>query len=152
MTPLTELQEFFALAAKNIARIFHEKGEVIPMWHAVDAQGEHILIATPWSNDREKDIAVQGLRQMFKEKGVKRYAFMVEAWMRHAASREDISARVSEHPDRREIVNISAEDRKGNRLMGWYYILRPEHGKATLSPLHMGNEILTSGRFTGMLQ
>lgn len=153
MTPLTELQDFFAIAAENVSRIFRESGEAMPMWHAVDGNNEHILIATPWENDDEKDAASEALHEIFKEKRVKRFAFICEAWVVQAASAETaLDTRPSKHPDRREVLMISAENREGNSLSGFFYILRPEHDKPTLSPLHMNDHDALAGRFTGMLR
>lgn len=154
MTPLTELQDFFAITAENLSRMFRESGEVVPMWHAVDGNDEHILIATPWSSDEEKDITSRALRQMFRAKKVKRFAFMVEAWTAEVSTLAEVNEgpRPSEHPDRREVLMITAENREGNSLSGFFYILRPEHGKATLSPLHMNDYHAVVGRFTDMLR
>src|SRR5262245_37757074 len=118
MTPLTELQDFFACAAENAARLFNASGEVLPMWHSVNAQGEHVLIATPWANDEEKDLASERLRLLFKATGVKRFAFIAEAWTAPAKTMGEVreGPRPSAHPDRREILMISAEDRWGNTL------------------------------------
>jgi hypothetical protein len=154
MTPLTELQDFFAIAAENAANMFRVSGEVMSMWHAVDGKNEHILIATPWSNDDEKDITADALRQMFHAKKVKRFAFICEAWIATVKTMKEINEgpRPSEHPDRREVLMISAENREGDALSGFFYILRPEHGDATLSPLHMNDYTGLKGRFTGMLR
>jgi hypothetical protein len=154
MTPLTELQDFFAIAAENAARMFRGSGEVLPMWHAVNGKDEHILIATPWSSDEEKDITQQGLRRMFQVQCVKRFAFICEAWTAQVSTMAEVNdgPRPSEHPDRREVLMISAEDREGNAISGFFYILRPEHGDSTLSPLHMNDFDALQGRFTGMLR
>jgi hypothetical protein len=154
MTPLTELQDFFAIAAENTACMFRKNGGVLAMWHAVDGNDEHILIATPWNNDDEKDIASGALRQMFRAKKVKRFAFICEAWTAEVSTMAEVreGPRPSEHPDRREVLMINAEDREGNSLSGFFYILRPEHGEATLSPLHMNDYTGMTGRFTGMLR
>lgn len=154
MTPLTELQDFFAVAADLAARMFRKSGEILPMWHAVTGNDEHLVIATPWSNDEEKDITQRGLRRMFQVQCVKRFAFICEAWTAELKTIAEAKEgpRPSEHPDRREVLMISAEDRWGNALSGFFYILRPEHGDSTLSPLHMNDFDTLQGRFTGMLR
>lgn len=154
MTYLTELQDFFAIAADNTANMFRKHGEVQPMWHAVDGNDQHILIATPWRDDDEKDATSQALRTMFRAKNVKRFAFICEAWVATVKTLAEVNdgLRPSEHPDRREVLMINAEDRQGNELSGFFYILRPEHGPATLSPLHMNDFTGMKGRFTGMLR
>jgi hypothetical protein len=71
---------------------------------------------------------------------VKCYAFICEAWSTMATNLSEVADYMgvwTRHPDRREILSISAEDRDGTNMMGWYFILRPEHGPAKLSRLHM---------------
>jgi hypothetical protein len=158
MTTNTKLQELFDIATENAAKVFNESDEheVLPMWHAVAGNDEHILIATPWNSDKEKDIVVKGLRQMFAAKQVKRFAFIVEAWVA-SISQSGITPntyagpRPSEHPDRREVLMINAEDRDGSQIMGWYYILRPEHGPPKLSPLEVKPYDQFTGRMVGLL-
>jgi hypothetical protein len=140
MDSLDKLHDLFTLAAEHAAKIFRETGEVLAMWHAVDGNDENILIATPWFSPEEKRATAEVLREMFRKQRVKRYAFMCEAWTLMARSREaaiSVAGRIHLHPDRREILAITAEDRDGHSLMGHYYILRPEHGSPTLSPLQM---------------
>jgi hypothetical protein len=154
-----KLQELFDLAATNAAKIFNESDdhEVLPMWHAVFGNGEHALIATPWENEKEKRIVVSQLRKMFAAKQVKRFAFIVEAWTVTMQTEEDVngvkdgSLRPSEHPDRREVLIIHAEDRDGESIIGQYYILRPEHGPPKLSPLEVMPYTCTKGRMMGLL-
>ena len=155
MTRNQKLRELFDIAAKNAARMFLESDdhEVLPMWHAVLGNGEHALIASPWSSDEEKQIAITALRELFRDKQVKRYAFIVEAWTAQVTSEREVheGPRPSEHPDRREILMISAEDRSGESIMGQYYILRPEHGPPKLSPLEVMPYDQMTGRMMGLL-
>jgi hypothetical protein len=150
-----KLRELFDLAATNAAKIFLESDdhEVQPMWHAVDGKNKHVLIATPWSSDDEKDVVVKTLRKMFAANQVKRYAFIVEAWVARVSSEREVhdGPRPSEHPDRREVLMISAEDRSGETIMGHYYILRPERGPPKLSPLEVMPYDQMSGRMMGLL-
>jgi hypothetical protein len=164
MTDNQKLRELFDIAAANAARMFLESDdyEVLPMWHAVQGNGDHVLIATPWSSEEEKLITVDMLRKVFSAKQVKRFAFIVEAWTAQItpperikdaeeAYREYDGPRPSEHPDRREVLMITAEDRSGESIMGMYYILRPEHGPPTLSPLEVMPYDSMNGRMMGLL-
>src|SRR4029077_2517080 len=87
---------------------------------------------------------------------VMRFVFIVEAWVvrmpEQVATNEAGPPwpRPSEHPDRREVVKIKAEDHDGSALSGMYYILRPEHGPATLSPFHEDHFTSVAGRLTGV--
>jgi hypothetical protein len=155
MTKLMSLRELFDVACKNAARIFLEDGAVSPIWHAIPKHGdEHLLIATPWNSDREKDVAMDALRDMFKHYNVQRFVCVVEAWAVMGRDPSILEKRPSVHPDRREVIRIQAEDRNGDSLSGQYYILRPEHGPATLSPFHQDptDTLALAGRMTGLLK
>jgi hypothetical protein len=149
-----DLKELFEFAREKSADLFRETGDVSPLWHAITGDNEHALIATPWTSDDEKDATLQDIRRLFAEYNVKRYAFICEAWT--YATRDKWEAthgvRPSEHPDRREVLRIHAEDRDGSTLSGMYYILRPEHGPAKLSPFQQDDaSIVQVGRMAGML-
>jgi hypothetical protein len=63
-----------------------------------------------------------------------------------------MQTRASEHPDRREGLRITAEDRSGECISGHFYILRPEHGPPVLSPFHEDEEWTPmGGRLMGLL-
>lgn len=149
------LEEFFDFTAKRAAELFAITGEILPMWHIVDRDGNHDLIMTPWHSPTEKSIMLTALRETFRERGVTRYAFMSEAWEATVQSREQAEAwaqRVHDHPDRRETLTVVAEDRCGRDIVGHYYILRPEHSRAKLSPLHIHAVGESDGQTVGMLR
>jgi hypothetical protein len=152
-TMVTELRKLFTVAHVNAAKLFRMEGEVSPLWHAVPKHGSHMLISTPWSNDLEKELAMEILRDKFAKLGVERYAFIFEAWAVLGGDPNTIlSQRPSKHPDRREMLRIMAEDKHGHVLSGHYFILRPEHKAATLSSFHEDPpDILQVGRMTGLL-
>jgi len=155
MTNTPSLRQLFEIGCKNAARLFRDEGSVMPIWHAVpgDAKANHLLIATPWGDDDEKEIALDVVRDMFKEHQVQRFVCVVEAWVVKGADPKALFAeRPSQHPDRREVIRIQAEDRDGSVLSGMYYILRPEHGPATLSELHEDPpDMVLAGRMMGLL-
>ncbi len=144
MTTTTTLKRLFEIASKTVGKIFLEDGEISPMWHAVaisedDGKEYQIVIATPWCSIEEKHGAVAALREMFREHNVQRYVFVCEGWMVEVRKLPNEIA-PSEHPDRREVITIVAEDRDGSQMSGQFYILRPEHGPAKLSPLQINDD------------
>jgi hypothetical protein len=148
------LRVLFDIGCHNAERIFKEQGEVTPIWHAVpEGDGDHLLIATPWRNDEEKEMALEAIRDMFQEKHIQSYVSIVEAWAVMGGDLNNVmDVRPSRHPDRREIVRVTAEDRNGKTLSGQFYILRPEHGEAKLSPFHEDPpETIQAGRMSGLL-
>jgi hypothetical protein len=155
---MSDLKSFFDFAAEQAAVIFRERGEFAPMWHAVADDGEHMLICTPWEDNESKRAIVERLRELFRARGVTRYAFMCEAWAIMAPNLESVEGAyrkhhsLKDHPDRREILTVHAEDRDGHTVAGWFYILRPEHAPATLSPLRMSEATEHQGALHGLLR
>lgn len=156
----TTLKELFDFAATKAVEIFNDSGEILPMWHCILGTGEHALIATPWNDPEEKEQTVIALRQMFAQKQVKRYVFFTEAWTVVCDNKVNAEKALEvyrekglkAHPDRREIVLVKAEDRDGTTIRGHFFILRPEHGKPSLSPLHLDDHIShATGLMEGLL-
>jgi len=157
MTPEQEkLKQFLIKVAAPIDGAFDGDSVMVPMW-IVD-NGELNIIATPWADDHEKRAALTFVRAKMKELKAYRYAQIAEVWALSAAKEVPESIRlggsVSTHPDRREAVIAIAEDKQGNCIKMTRYILRPEHGKATLSePEYMFFEAKdTQGLMTHLLQ
>jgi hypothetical protein len=136
-------------AAEIAQREFAERGEVNPMWIADTATGERLMIPGLLPNE----LMVVALRAIFRDSNVVRYVTIQEAWMAKLSSEEmaTFDGPVREHPDRREVIFFHAEDKQGC-VFARYFILRPEHGKPTLSPLqYQGVPDGSDGRLTGLL-
>ena len=147
------LEQLFNHAKDRAAAMFDQCGELVPMWHAVTANDEHLIIATPWSDNDEKAQTIIALRAMFAEKHVKQLVFICEAWM--VSLQEAPSGNLpapSQHPDRREVIQIHAEDIDGNNFGGRYFILRPEHGPPRLSKFNQDKAEVLSGQMVGLLK
>jgi len=153
---LTDLKSLIEFASKNAEKIFRKQGAIYPMYHAIDARGEHKIL-TPQMDD--KDVSVAMVKAWFALEGIDRYIFIDEAWILDTSkSGAEIDLEwikrhgVRNHPDRREVVMFAAENRKGERLTAKRFILRPEVGKPTLSPLTI-DEVFdhSEGRMVGLL-
>src|SRR5262245_30264822 len=155
MTKHATLQQIFESARDNAARIFSLRHEMLPMWHILTGNGEHVLISTPWTDDLEKEVALHVIRDFMAERSARRFVFISECWMVEVHTtnpREAMQTRASEHPDRREALRITAEDRDGKTMSGHFFILRPEHGPPKLSPFHLDDDtIALGGWLVGML-
>lgn len=157
------LETMLAHAAKVARHTFQERGEVQPMWVGHRADGE-LVFFTPrhFSNARDKDATVAQVRAVFRTQRVVMFSYICEAWVLDSRATTPESAEramqmlsaggsLEHHPDRREIVAVQAED-KTRSLMGHYFILRPEHGKPTLSPFRrMPESEVREGRMVGLL-
>jgi len=150
------LEEIFEHGQQAAQVLFAAQGEVHPMWLAQTTTGEILPIIAPMHEREDKDSLVDGIRAIFKQKDVIRYVSLLEAWMLEMKNQPlpasvRLGAPISQHPERREIIAIAAED-KTDMLTGMFYILRPEHGKAQLSPFkRMEKSTRHEGRFVGLL-
>lgn len=148
------LDEWVKHHAEFSARVFNDLGSLTAMWVAQTKDGMIMPIMAPLA---DKDQILMAIKMLFREKQVIRYVFMTEAWILESKTKEipesiKRGAAVSSHPDRREIIMVTAEDRDGTQLMGHMYILRPEHGKPTVSPFKLLDGFANEGRFAKLLE
>jgi hypothetical protein len=155
---LTDLKSLIEFASKNTDKIFRRQGVIYPMYHAIKTSGETVIL-TPQMDD--KDIGVAMVKAWFALNDIDRYVFIDEAWIlddrRGQLGGIDIEKARREglrnHPDRREVVMFSAENRRGQMQTAARFILRPEIGRPTLSPLKIDDmtDVESTGRMVGLL-
>jgi len=143
-------KEMLEHVAKFSEKMFLEHGEIQPMW-VLESATEIVPIVAPFDGDESKDIIANFVRNKAKEMKAEVSGFMAEAWMVSLDKNQKLEKMPSEHEDRREIIQVFAEDKSGVKIMGTYYILRPEYGKAKLSPFKIMDGS-AEGRFTSMLE
>ena len=156
---LTDLKDLIQFASAQVEKIFRKTGEILPMYHAIKSTGETMIITPP--HDCSKDMAVALTKAAFALENVDRYVFLTEAWIldnRKGGPPIDVDKAKREglanHPDRREVIMLAAENRRGEIQTATRFILRPEHGKAKLAPLRiddMTNMTSSEGRMVGLL-
>lgn len=148
-TPLRKLFDFGTEAATHM---FNRFGHLEPAWIAVNKRGSHVPLVIPDMSD--KDRVAQIVRDFLKEQGATRYVSMLECWLyigKELPQEIKEGKSLEHHPDRREAINIHAEDNEGHSISGHMFILRPEHGKPKLSPIKIHSEDTEhEGRFVGM--
>ena len=156
---LTDLKSLVEFASAQVEKIFRKTGEVLPMYHAIKSTGDTLIITPP--HDCSKDMAVALVKAAFVLEDIDRYVFIDEAWILddrktprpdrdyNKIAREGLE----HHPDRREIVMFAAENRRGQIQTASRFILRPEHGKAKLTPLKIDDmsNLQSEGRMVGLL-
>lgn len=152
-TPKEMLDHLAEFAKKTFAN----EGQVLPMWVLVARVPERqiVPILAPFSCKEEKDAAVHFVREKAKEINADLVGFMAEAWTVSVQKDTYVKGSIvpSEHEDRREVINIYSEDKSGHTLAGFFYILRPEHGKPKLSPFKsLGDDAGMAGRFANILE
>jgi hypothetical protein len=154
---LVDLKSLIEFASVQAEKIFRRTGAIYPMYHAISASGE-TKILTPKMVD--KDVGVAMVKVWLALENIDRYVFIDEAWILDTAKSggpPPDMARIRReglrnHPDRREVVMFAAENRRGEMLTAARFILRPEHGKASLSPLKLNDmdRLESSGRMVGL--
>jgi hypothetical protein len=107
-------------------------GEMTPIAHLVQADGNDIIIGTPWADEREKAITMAMLAVLARTGDVIRYMVLHEAWMSEAPEGAKLDdppiAMPSNDPGRKEIVVAAAVER-GRRMVRVWETKRDAHGK-----------------------
>lgn len=154
---LTDLKSMIEFASAQAEKLFRIQGVIYPLYHCIKTNGDNAILN---QMDRDKDLSVAMTVAWMQLNDVDRYVFMDEAWIvddrkgQIGLDMEKIRRMgISKHPDRREIVMFSAENRRGEQLTAKRFILRPETGKARLSPLVIDEAFDHSeGRMVGLLR
>lgn len=153
---LTTLRDLIQFASAQVMKIFAKTQIILPMYHAIKASGETMILQPP---PGDKDLSVAMVKAWLALNDIDRVVFFDEAWIvddsrgQVGLDKEKIMREgISNHPERREIIMFSAENRRGEMLTAKHFILRPEVGKAKLSPLTFDPVFDHSeGRMVGLL-
>jgi hypothetical protein len=151
------LRDLISFASAQTEKIFRKVGALHPMYHCIKANGETVILNPP---PGDKDMSVALVVAWMQLNDVDTYVFFDEAWIvddRRGQVGLDIKKvqreGIRNHPDRREIVMFSAENRRGEMLTAKRFILRPETSRPTLAPLEFDPKFDHSeGRMVGLLQ
>ena len=154
---LIDLKSMIEFASAQAEKLFRAQRVIYPLYHAITATGETAILNPP---PGDKDLSVALMKAWMQLNDVDRYVFMDEAWIvddRRGQLGLDIEkvrrTGIKNHPDRREIVMFSAENRRGEQLTAKRFILRPEIGNAKLAPLDIDKPYEHSeGRMVGLLK
>lgn len=155
--PLTDLKSLIGFASAQAETLFRMQGVLYPLYHCITAGGKTVFLNALDLEDKDLSVAMTMVWMRLAE--IDRYVFMDEAWIvddRRGQLGLDIEKvrreGVKNHPDRREVVMFSAENRRGEQLTARRYILRPEIGKPKLAPLEIDPPYdYSEGRMVGLL-
>lgn len=133
---LDELGEFGLAHARSV--LIGKKGaQLLPTFHIQFIDRPPVIMATPWRTNREKATVIAAIRALIKElrPRVDSYAFISEAWLavqRLAPRPTDLAP--SEREDRKEVVIITAFDRKTGFLRAYEIKRGPDAAVTELIP------------------
>jgi hypothetical protein len=125
----TTIEAFSQLAET----VFDHKGKMEPTFF-IHCQGEWTVMPHP---PFPREMVIEILRSLLKDMEADAYVFINEAWC--VEVREIPKIPPSEHPDRKEVVVISAEN-ANRQLIGRRAILRPAGDKPSLAPLELNTK------------
>ena len=159
MTADSELDKLIQLAVEHAERVLigHPGASILPSFVVETGDGQLAIIATPWANERDKQITVLALRATMRKAGVVRYSFISEAWMAIAPAGTEHKTRLADHempanrPDRVEVVIISASDAKEVRSV-MLRIIRGEAGTVVRLDRDQADAKAVKGRFVDLLK
>ncbi len=152
------LDQIFEHGKQAAKHLFREQGMIHPMWVCECENGQIIPICIQVPDRGKRDAFASALKGTFAHHRVVRYVAMLESWVLEMPedtnlAKRDFSQSLEHHPDRREVIFIQAEDKDGTQKAGQYCILRPEHGKPSLSEFKDFRQSATQneGRFARLL-
>jgi hypothetical protein len=146
------LREMIDHAAAWAEKELSRTGEIVPMWHAMTATGEHLIIPAP---PCDKDTSAAIVRALFILRNVVRCVFIDEAWI--ASGGKELQGHVETHGQianwhgREEAIVFVGEDYDTGQLSAHRRLFRHMRGKPTLGPLDIITFNAAEGRLVGML-
>lgn len=147
-----QLLDLVETVSRACERQFAARGFLSPMWHAVTADGEHIINGAP---HEDKDLSVAMICALFELADVVRYVYIDEAWTVRTTSNAEADevqrTGAKNHPRRREVVLITGEDCECRQVVARRDIVRPARGKPYLGPLKILRPEQSEGRMVGLL-
>lgn len=109
------------------------------------------VVATPFANDREKEVVSRVLGEAMKIANARAYSFFMEAWIANVRPGHDWDKTPpSQHPDREDALIITTYDRKRS-LTTRYAVKRAGTPRAKLLARDDWGDSGLVGRFSNLL-
>lgn len=148
------LRKFVEHCARRAEAIFKKQGRVLPMYHAIDRDGQDVVFPSPPVGGKDEQVAAA--RLMLEACGATRVAFIDEAWaLDQGISDLDMKelnrTGLRNHPNRIEVILIAAEDQNEGMIMASSEIIR--HGdRAVIAKLkYMDEQHPGAGAYEGRM-
>lgn len=140
----TTLREAAESVMELASKLFEDDGRVGPHW-MISTPDNMIIVKTEFTGNTSKDMALDVIKQKFGSIAT-RIIFVSECWMRSIEGPND-GIPPSQHPDRKEMIHLIAEDRDGEQLVLSRIIERDKDGVPTLLAIEAPNYKCVDGRF-----
>jgi hypothetical protein len=157
---MSKLREMIEHASAWAEKRFAKTGEIAPIWHAIKADGQDLVLPAP--PGLSKDLATVLARAVFEVENVERCVLINEAWTARGIGEEATqrvqawldthNGSIHDYPDRVEVVMFVGEDASEGMITAHREIKRPKNGKPRLGPLQFLEGFSSvQGRIVGML-
>jgi hypothetical protein len=146
-----ELQAVIDHIIEQTRKNYEEEGELMPMFFLCKGK-EITCCAAPFQNDQEKAYALNAVKQMARRMKADWCFHVTEAWMLKQDKKDGelYKGRVSEHPDKVEVVMFSLQVRGGEKLTAIAETTLLSSGKKTFGEVKLEKSDM-QGRFTDIL-
>src|SRR6516162_5172267 len=134
------LDQHFEQTLRRIRTEFGRSGEIHPRFECV-TDAESFDVPAHWPDRSAKGAACAALRDSFRRRGVNRYLFASEGWVRKTPG-----LLPADDPNRGECVQVIAVERNGPRRFAFAEITR-NGGTATLGPWQVTGDVPQSWLF-----
>jgi len=149
---MSDLHQFLTRVSMLVEQEFQEEGTLEPTYVVVTQTG---VVMVPMPTHVNKDFGVFLIRKLFEDLKPLAYVFYDEAWtidMPADTKRDEMPGDLSNHPDRKEIVHLAAEDYVSGYILASRTITRVAGKPVELGPLEIANEhTILEGRMVGLL-
>ena len=129
---MSNLLERVVFWAKKCMESNHGTEQLMWSFHGIIPGKPEVVLFCPWNSNEDKRRIFNYLRMYSVLEGVTEYVVCSEAWMREAASKDDLAGDISKHPNRREALIFAHVKRVGAELVKefqTYAIYRKGDGK-----------------------
>ncbi len=156
LSPLATLMELSWKAASSYIAA-HPNRQVAPPISAETADGQRIIMMTPWRNEDDKRVMLEMLRHKFRELGVRRYVLSVEAYMAEYSEgpkdpNDPAFVMPNKRTDRVEILMIVGVDPAAGESLQYNTKILRRNGRRTLAEREvLPHSAAMEGRMTTLL-
>ncbi len=144
-------ESFFEDSVEYAKKILLEEGDFFPVFIANTRDGKCFVIATPWENEKQKELTVNYVRMLFAKEDVHEYCFMTEMWFKSVASIEERpKGFICDQPDKQEgliVIYVKVDNGKITRKSAIFETIRTNGLELNSIP---GGEV-NGGTFAEML-
>ncbi len=135
---MNKIDELIEQNEKFATNHFNEYGNLTPMF-ILHTENGAVPVAIPFSDDKEKQMAVNAVRLLILKYCAHSYSFMSEVWMKRCGPEgKDFEGQVKDQPDKEEGLMISYIGYDRKEMI--YYSIKRDDDKVNLERMPGENQ------------